>query len=430
MTKTTQGFDTRAIHAGYEPDPTTGSPIIPIYQTNAYVFDNCADGSARFALEKDGLIYTRLNNPTLNAVEARITDLEGGVGGLLTSSGAAAIALALLTIAQQGDNIVASPSLYGGSKALLSNSLPRYGIETRFVSDPNDPSQWEALADERTVAFFGETLPNPKNDVFDIETIANAAHKVGVPLIIDNTVATPYLARPIEWGADIVIHSVTKYLAGHGNSMVGCVVDAGNFDWSKDPKRFRQFNEPDPSYHGLVFSQLGAPAFIIKARVHILRDFGFCAAPLNAFLSTIGIETLSLRLQRHSDSALTIAQYLEGHDLVDHVNYAALESSPYKKLQEKYLPHGASGIVTFDIKGGRPAGEKFVDALEIFHNVANLGDARSLVAHPASTTHSQCDEDALAAADITEGTIRLSIGLEDVADLIADLEQAFNAVSA
>lgn len=425
----TLGFDTRAIHAGFSHDPHTGASILPIYQTNAYVFDSCDTAAGRFKLTEPGPIYSRLNNPTVDAVEEKIASLEGGVGALMTSSGAAAIVLTLLTIGQQGDNIVASGSLYGGSHAMLANSLPRYGIETRFVDDPADPAQWQQLADERTVAFFGETIPNPKNDIFDIESIATVAHNIGVPLIVDNTVATPYLTRPIEWGADIVVHSVTKYLAGHGNSMVGAVVDAGTFDWSADPDRFRQFAQPDPSYHGLVYSQLGKEAFIVKARVQILRDFGFCAAPVNAFLSTIGIETLSLRMQRHSDSARAVAEFLENHDLVDSVSYPTLKSSPYKTLQEKYCPKGASGIVTFDIKGGRDVGERFVEALTIFQNVANLGDVRSLVSHPASTTHSQSNEAELHAAGVGPGTIRLSIGLEDVSDIIDDLSQALQAAA-
>ncbi|XCB29895.1 O-acetylhomoserine aminocarboxypropyltransferase/cysteine synthase family protein [Arcanobacterium hippocoleae] len=422
------GFDTRAIHAGYTPDPTTGAAVPPIYQSNAFVFEDCKQGAARFALAENGPIYSRLTNPTVAVVEERLASLEGGVGALLTSSGAGAIAAAILTIAQEGDNIISSSSLYGGSIALLGNSLPRYGIETRFVSDPGNPEAWKALADERTVAFFGETIPNPKNDILDIEAIAEAAHEVGVPLIVDNTVATPYLVRPIEWGADIVIHSVTKYLSGHGNSLSGAIIDGGKFDWAADPQRFRQFSAPDPSYHGLIYSDLGEAAFILKARVQILRDFGFAPSPLNAWLSTLGIETLSLRLDRHSTSALAVAKFLAQHELVAKVSYAALDSSPYKKLQEKYAPKGASGIVTFDISGGREAGEKFVDSLQIFHNLANIGDVRSLVAHPASTTHSQCSEEELAAAGISGGTVRLSIGLEDVTDLIADLEQAFNHV--
>ncbi|MDO5747376.1 MAG: PLP-dependent transferase [Actinomycetaceae bacterium] len=424
---TQQGFSTRQIHAGHKPDPTTGAAVLPLYQTTSYVFDSCDQAAQRFALKEPGHIYTRLNNPTNDLIENRIANLEGGAAALVTSSGAGAIATALLTIGHTGDNVIASPSLYGGTKAFLANTLPRYGITTRFVDTPNNPDDWRALADDRTIAFFGETIPNPKNDVFDIETIANTAHDLGVPLIVDNTVPTPYLTRPIEWGADIVIHSVTKYLAGHGTSVIGAIVDGGTFDWSKEPTRFAQFNEPDPSYHGLVYSTLGPTAFITKARVQILRDFGFAASPFNAFLALFGIETLSLRLQRHSDNALAVARYLESHPYVTKVSYAGLESSPYYELAQKYAPKGASGIVSFDIKGGRPAGQRFVDALKLHLNLVNIGDVRSLVSHPASTTHSQSDEDGLAASGITEGTIRLSVGLEDPEDIIADLDQAFHA---
>ena len=421
-------FDTRQIHAGQRPDPTTGAPVLPIYQTSAYVFDSAEQAANRFKLADPGPIYTRLTNPTNEVVENRIADLEGGIAGLIVASGAGALILTLTTIGRAGDNIVASPSLYGGSKAALTNNLPRLGIETRFVDDPRDPDAWKAAADERTVAFFGETIPNPQCDIFDIEPIAKAAHEVGVPLIIDNTVATPYLTRPIEWGADIVIHSATKYLGGHGTSVLGAIVDGGTFDWSADPERFREFSTPDASYHGLVYSDLGNQAFIVKARAQGLRDFGWAASPFNSFLVDLGIETLSLRVQRHCDNALAVAKWLEAHDRVRSVNYAGLESSPYYSLQQKYAPGGAGGALAFDIDADKAACERFVDALELHYNLANIGDVRSLVAHPASTTHSQCTPEDLAACGISESTIRLSVGLEHVDDIIADLARGFNAI--
>ncbi len=429
MTKETWGFNTRQIHAGYSPDQETGSPVPPLYQTNGYVFHNSQQAADRFALKEQGPIYTRLNNPTNEVFEARVNSLEGGVGALATSSGAAALALTILTIASAGDNIVASPSLYGGTLAFLANNLPRYGITTTFVADPTDLTQWEAAANERTVAFFAETIPNPKNDFLDIEGVASAAHKVGVPFIVDNTIATPYLTRPLEWGADIVIHSASKYLCGHGNSIQGVIVDGGKFDWSSSPNRFPQFNEPDPSYHGLIYKDLGAQAFILKARVQGLRDFGFSASPFNSFLVTIGIETLSLRVQRHAENAQAVAQFLEKHHLVRSVNYSGLASAPTHHLQQKYAPHGAGGVLAFDLEGDRNDGEHFVDTLKLLSNVANLGDLRSLAIHPASTTHSQASEEELKAAGISQSTIRLSIGLEDIEDIIADLEKAFAVIS-
>ncbi|MBD3689818.1 PLP-dependent transferase [Nanchangia anserum] len=422
-------FETRQIHAGTAPDPTTGSPVLPLYQTSAYVFDSAEQAAQRFALAEPGPIYTRLANPTTDAVEARVADLEGGIGALAVSSGAGSLILTLTTIGRAGDNIVASPSLYGGSKAALTNNLPRLGIETRFVDDPADPASWEALADERTVAFFGETIPNPRGDILDIGPIADAAHRVGVPLIVDNTVATPYLTRPIEWGADLVIHSATKYLGGHGTSMLGLVVDAGRFDWTADPERFREFSTPDASYHGLVYGELGEQAFLVKARAQGQRDFGWAPSPFNAFLVNLGLETLSLRMERHCTNARSVAQWLEEHPRVTTVNYPGLESSPYHTLQLTYAPAGASGVLAFDIDASRDDCVRFVDALKLYYNVANIGDVRSLVAHPASTTHSQCTDRELAACGISASTIRLSIGLEHVDDLIADLERGFATLS-
>ena len=428
MTKQNWGFNTRQIHAGYRPDKEAGSPVPPLYQTNGYVFKDAKQGANRFALKEPGPIYTRLNNPTNEVFEQRVNSLEGGVGALSTSSGASAIALTILTIAQAGDNIVASPSLYGGTLAFLANNLPRYGITTTFVTDPTDGAQWEAATNERTIAFFAETIPNPKNDFLDIEGVAEVAKRVGVPFIVDNTVATPYLTRPLEWGADIVVHSASKYLCGHGNSIQGVIVDGGSFDWGADPERFPQFNQPDPSYHGLVYKDLGEAAFITKARVQGLRDFGFAVSPFNSFLVNIGIETLSLRVQRHVENAQKVAEFLEAHPQVASVSYSGLASSPTHGLQQKYAPGGAGAVLAFDLKGNRADGEAFVDALQLLTNVANLGDLRSQVIHPASTTHSQANEQELAAAGISQSTIRVSVGLEDVADIIIDLEAGFAAI--
>lgn len=427
---TTQHFDTRQIHAGQTPDSDTGARALPIYQTTSYVFDTPEQAANRFALKELGPIYTRLTNPTSEVVENRIADLEGGVGALLVSSGQAAETLAILTIARAGDNIVASPSLYGGTKNLLANTLPRFGIETRFVDDPDDAGAWAALADERTVAFYGETIPNPKGDILDIEGVATAAHEVGVPLIVDNTVATPYLIRPFEWGADIVVHSATKYLGGHGTSIAGVIVDGGSFDFGADPARFPRFNEPDPSYDGLVYARdlgrdgpFGANlSFILKARVEGQRDLGFAASPFNAFLIAQGIETLSLRLERHVANAKAVASFLAGRAEVTSVSYSSLESSPYYERAQKYCPKGAGAIVAVELAGGREAGRAFIEALKLHSHVANIGDVRSLAIHPASTTHSQLSEEALAQAGISAGTVRLAVGIEHIDDIIADLK--------
>lgn len=419
-------FDTRQIHAGLTPDPTTGSPVLPLYQTAAYVFDDATQAANRFRLLEAGPIYSRLGNPTVDALEARIADLEGGIGAVATASGAAALALTLTTIGRAGTSIVASPSLYGGSSAALANNLPRLGIETRFVTDPADPASWAEAADETTIAFFGETIPNPRGDILDITPIAEQAHEIGVPLIVDNTVATPYLTRPFEHGADLVIHSATKYLGGHGTSVGGIVVDSGTFDFHTP--RFIEFTTPDPSYHGLVWGELGERAFLSKARAQGLRDLGWCASPFNAFLINLGVETLSLRVQRHCDNALAIATYLDERTDVRSVAYAGLDSSPYRDLARTYCPRGAGGVLAFDLGGERERGIAFVDALDLHLNVANIGDVRSLVAHPASTTHSQCSDADLRACGITPATIRLSVGLEHVDDLINDLERGFAAI--
>ena len=431
-------FETRQIHAGQEPDPTAGSRALPIHQTTSYVFPDAQTAANRFALAELGPIYTRLNNPTTEVVENRIASLEGGVGALMLSSGQAASTFAILNLGGAGTHVVASPSLYGGTYNLLRHTLPKLGVETTFVSDPDDPEAWRAAVRPNTVAFFGETIPNPRNDVLDIETIAGVAHESGVPLIVDNTIATPYLTRPIEWGADIVVHSATKFMGGHGTAIGGMIVDAGTFDYGRDPRRFPAFNEPDPSYNGLVYAQaLGKDgifgvnlSFILKARVQLLRDLGSAISPFNAFLIEQGIETLSLRMERHVANAQRVAEWLEARDDVRSVSYAGLASSQWYERGKKYAPRGAGSVLGFVLDGGRDAGAAFVDALTLHSNVANIGDVRSLVIHPASTTHSQLTEEEHRAAGIEPGFVRLSVGLESIDDILADLESGFEAVAA
>ncbi len=438
MTTNDWAFETKQIHAGFAIDESTGATALPIYQTSSYAFSDTGQAAGRFALRELGPIYTRLNNPTTDSVAARIAALEGGVGGLLVSSGQSATALSLLALAVAGNNIVASPSLYGGTVTLLKNTLGRLGIETRFVPDPLDAKAWRALADDKTVAFFGESIPNPRGDILDIEPIATAAHEVGVPLIVDNTVATPYLVRPIEWGADIVVHSATKYLGGHGTSIAGAIVDSGAFDFASQPERFPLYNTPDESYHGLVYARdlgvggaLGANlAFLLRIQTLVNRDLGAVTSPFNAFLISQGIETLSLRVERHVSNALAVARFLEEHPDVESVNYAGLESSPYYELGRKYAPLGVGGLLSFDIKGGYEAGRAFADGVRLLPIVANIGDAKSLVIHPASTTHSQLTPDELVKAGVAPGTVRLSIGLENIKDILADLQLGFDAARA
>ena len=435
MTPPSWSFETRQIHAGQAPDPTTGARALPIYQTTSFVFPDAGVAADRFALKDLGPIYTRIGNPTQEAVEARIADLEGGVGALLLSSGQAATTFAILNVAEAGDHVVASPSLYGGTYNLLQNTLRKLGVTTTFVTDPHDPQAWRDAVQPNTKAFFGETIPNPKADILDVEAVAAVAHEVGVPLIVDNTVATPYLLRPIEFGADVVIHSATKYLGGHGSAIGGVIVDSGNFDFAKDPERFPGFNTPDPSYDGLVYARdlgvdgiLGANlAYVLKARVQLLRDLGSAISPFNAFLIAQGIETLSLRVERHVSNAATVAAWLEARDDVARVHYAGLESSPWHATALRYTPRGAGAIVAFEIEGGSPAGQAFVSALELHSNVANIGDVRSLVIHPASTTHSQLTPEEQAASGVTPGLVRLSVGIEHVDDILADLEAGFTA---
>lgn len=438
MTDRKPAFETRQIHAGQQADPTTGSVTTPIYQTTAFQFDDSEHAAALFALQRPGNIYTRIMNPTQAVFEARMASLEGGIeetaagvpGALAVASGQAAETLAILNLAQAGDHIVSSPSLYGGTFNLFHYTLPKLGIEVTFVDDPDDADAWTRATRDNTKAYYGESIGNPKNDILDIETIANVAHSHGVPLIIDNTVATPYLIRPIEWGADIVIHSATKFIGGHGNSIGGVIVDGGKFDYAASG-RFPNFTEPDLSYHGLeYFPMLGHGAYIAKARVQLLRDLGSAIAPQNVFYFLQGVQTLSLRMERHVSNAQAVAKFLEAHDLVESVNYAGLASSPYFERAQKYAPAGAGSVPSFVIKGGREAGRKFVEALKLHYHVANLGDTRSLVIHPATTTHSQLSEEEQLAAGVHPGLIRLSVGIEHIDDIIADLELGFKAAGA
>ena len=423
--------ETLAIHAGYKTDPTTKSVAVPIYQTVAYEFDNAQHGADLFNLAVPGNIYTRIMNPTQDAVEQRIAALEGGVAALLLASGQAAETIAILNLAEAGDHIVSSPSLYGGTYNLFHYTLPKLGIEVSFVDDPDDLDAWRQAVRPNTKAFYGETIANPKNDILDIANIAAIAHENGVPLIVDNTVATPYLIRPLEHGADIIVHSATKYLGGHGTAVAGVIVDGGTFDWAANAARFPQFNTPDPSYHGLVYTEaLGNLAYIIKARIQLLRDLGSAVAPFNAFLIAQGLETLSLRIERHVSNAQAIAEWLDARDEVASVNYAGLPTSPWYERGKKYAPRGTGAVLSFEIVGGLEAGKRFVDALELFSHVANIGDVRSLVIHPASTTHSQLTPEEQAASAVTPGLVRLAIGLEGLPDLIADLEAGFRAAKA
>ena len=421
-------FETKQIHAGQVADPTTGARALPIYSTTSYVFRDTDHAAALFGLAEFGNIYTRIMNPTQAVVEERIAALEGGVAALLVSSGQAAETLAIMNLAEVGDHIVASPSLYGGTYNLLHYTLPKFGIEVTFVDDPDNLEQWKAAIRPNTKAFFGETISNPKNDVLDIEGISGVAHEHGIPLIVDNTIATPYLIQPLKWGADIVVHSATKYLGGHGTAVAGVIVDGGTFNWAANPDRFPGFNLPDPSYHGLVYAEaLGNIAFIIKARVQLLRDLGPAVAPFNAFLIAQGIETLSLRMERHISNAQRVAEWLEQRDEVESVAYAGLPSSAWYERGRKYAPAGTGAVLAFEIKGGIEAGKKFVDALELHSHVANIGDVRSLVIHPASTTHSQLSDEERASAGVTPGLVRLAVGIEGIEDILADLDAGFRA---
>ncbi|MCG2624928.1 bifunctional o-acetylhomoserine/o-acetylserine sulfhydrylase [Arthrobacter sp. I2-34] len=428
-------FETRQIHAGQQPDDATGARALPIYQTSSFVFPSTESAANRFALAELAPIYTRIGNPTQEAVETRIANLEGGLAALLLSSGQAAETFAVLNIAEAGDHIVASPSLYGGTYNLFAHTLKKFGVEVTFVADPDNLDDWRSAVRANTKLFFGEVVSNPRQHVLDLEGISAVAHEAGVPLIVDNTLATPYLIRPLEWGADVVVHSATKYLGGHGNAIAGVIVDGGTFDYTKDPRRFPGFNTPDPTYNGLVYGRdlgeggaLGANlSYILKARVQLLRDLGSAAAPFNAFLIAQGLETLSLRVERHVANARAVAEWLERRDDVESVAYAGLPSSPWFERGQKYGPNGTGAVVAFSIKGGAEAGKRFVNELELHSHVANIGDVRSLVIHPASTTHSQLSPQQQALAGVTPDLVRLSVGIENIADILADLEAGFRA---
>ncbi|EGJ11661.1 MULTISPECIES: O-acetylhomoserine aminocarboxypropyltransferase/cysteine synthase family protein [Rubrivivax] len=425
-------FETLSVHGGYSPDPTTKAVAVPIYQTVAYAFDNAQHGADLFDLKVPGNIYTRIMNPTTDVLEQRVAALEGGIAALALASGQAAVTYAIQTITEAGDNIVASSALYGGTYNLLAHTLPQFGVTTRFA-DANDPASFEPLIDARTKAVFVESIGNPAGNVTDVAAIAAIAHRHGVPVIVDNTVPSPYLFRPIEHGADIVVHSLTKYLGGHGTSLGGAIVDSGKFPWAKYPERFPRLNTPDVSYHGVVYTEaLGPAAYIGRARVVPLRNTGAAISPFNAFQILTGIETLALRMERISDNALAIAQHLAQHPKVAWVNYAGLEGHPSHALIRQNYGGRASGLLTFGLKGepgqGRERGARFLDALQLFTRLVNIGDVRSLATHPASTTHRQLAPEELAKAGVSEDTVRLSVGIEHIADLLADLDQALAAV--
>jgi O-acetylhomoserine (thiol)-lyase len=422
------GFDTLALHAGQQAEATTGARAVPIYQTTSYVFKSTDHAANLFALKEFGNIYTRMMNPTWGVLEERVAALEGGVGALVTASGQAAETLAILNIARAGQHLVSATSLYGGTYNLFHYTFPKLGIETTFV-DPSDPDGFKRAIRPNTRLIYAETLGNPKNDMVDFEAVAKIAHDAGLPLVIDNTVTTPYLCRPFEWGADIVVHSLTKFLGGHGTSIGGIIVDSGKFNWANG--KFPELTEPDPSYHGLKFVEaFGNLAYIIKVRVQLLRDLGPALSPFNAFLILQGIETLSLRVQRHCDSALKVAQFLENHPAVTWVNYPGLASHPTHNLAKKYLKHGFGAILGFGIKGGLEPCIRFINALKLLSHLANIGDAKSLVIHPASTTHQQLSPEERLETGVSDDFIRLSIGLEDLADVIEDIDQALQASQA
>lgn len=419
--------ETIAVHGGYTPDPTTKSVAVPIYQTSSYAFDSAQHGADLFDLKVQGNIYTRIMNPTTDVLEKRVAALEGGIGALALASGSAAVTYALLTIAEHGDNIVSSSTLYGGTYNLFAHTLPQFGIEVRFA-DPRKPADFAALIDARTKAVYCESIGNPLGNVTDFGALAKIAHERGVPLIVDNTVPSPYLCRPFEHSADIVVHSLTKYLGGHGNSIGGAIVDSGKFPWAEHKTKFKRLNEPDVSYHGVVYTEaLGPAAFIARARVVPLRNMGAALSPFNSFLILQGIETLAVRMDRICENTLAVAQFLQQHPAVSWVNYAGLPDHPDHALAQRYLAGRASGILTFGVKGGRAAGEKFLDALKLVIRLVNIGDARSLATHPASTTHRQLSPEELAKAGVSADMVRLSIGIEHIDDLKQDLDQALRS---
>ena len=417
------GFETRQVHAGQRPDPNTGARAVPIFQTSSYVFEDPASAAAYFNLQEYGNTYSRIVNPTVAVFEERIASLEGGCGAVAFASGLAAQAAALFTLLTPGDHVVSSAALYGGTVNQFKHVLGKMNVELTWVN-PDDLGAWKAAVRPNTKAFFAETIGNPGGNVLDIAGVAAIAHEHRLPLLVDNTFATPYLCRPLEWGADIVLHSATKYIGGHGTSIGGVVVDSGQFDWSNG--RFPVVAEPSPAYHGLQFHEtFGTYGYLMKLRAETLRDLGACLSPFNAFLFLQGLETLSLRMARHVENAMTIARYLESHELASHVTYPGLRSSRYRALAEKYLPRGAGSVFSFDVRGGREAGQEFIRGVTLWSHLANVGDAKSLVIHPASTTHRQLEEQELLAAGVRPGTIRLSVGIEDADDLIWDLEQGF-----
>ncbi len=425
-------FETQSVHAGYTPDPTTKAVAVPIYQTVAYSFDSAQHGADLFDLKVPGNIYTRIMNPTQDVLEKRVAALEGGIAALAVASGQVAVTYAIQTIAEAGDNIVSSTALYGGTYNLFAHTLPQLGITTRFA-DHRDPASFEPLIDERTKAIFVESLGNPQGNVTDIARIAEIAHRHGIPLIVDNTVATPYLLRPIEHGADIVVHSLTKYMGGHGTSLGGAIVDSGKFPWAEHKQRFKRLNEPDVSYHGVVYTEaLGPAAYIGRARVVPLRNMGAAISPFNAFQILQGIETLALRMDRINSNTLAVAQFLQKHPKVGWVNYAGLPDNAYHALAQQYLGGKASGLLTFGVKAadgdGRAAGARFLDALQLFTRLVNIGDTKSLATHPASTTHRQLSPEELEKSGVSTDTVRLSVGIEHIDDLLADLTQALAAV--
>jgi O-acetylhomoserine (thiol)-lyase len=421
-------IETLALHAGYSPEPTTKAVAVPIYQTTSYAFDDTQHGADLFDLKVAGNIYTRIMNPTQDVLEKRVAAMEGGIAGLALASGQAAITYSILTIAEAGDNIVSASTLYGGTYNLFAHTLPQFGIQTRFA-DYRDPDAFGKLIDAKTKAVFVESIGNPLGNITDFEKIATIAHRHGVPLIVDNTVPTPYLLRPFEYGADIVVHSLTKYLGGHGNSIGGIIIDSGKFPWAEHKQKFRRLNEPDVSYHGVVYTEaLGPAAYIGRARVVPLRNTGAAISPFNAFLILQGVETLAVRMERIVENTLAVAKYLKDHKKVSWVNYAGLPDHKDHALAQKYMGGRPSGILTFGVHGGLAAGTKFQDALKLFTRLVNIGDAKSLACHPASTTHRQLGPEELVQAGVTEDMVRLSLGIEHIDDLKADLEQALQAV--
>ncbi len=421
------GFETRQVHAGQRPDPNTGARAVPIFQTTSYVFEDPESAAAYFNLQEYGNTYSRIMNPTVAVFEERVASLEGGIGAVAFASGIAAQAATLFTVLSPGDHVVSSSALYGGTVNQLKHLLGKMSVELTWV-DPDDPDAWKAAVRENTKVFFGETIGNPGGNVLDIEVVAAIAHAHDLPLLVDNTFATPFLCRPLEWGADIVLHSATKFIGGHGTSIGGVVVESGEFNWSNG--RFPVVADPSPAYHGLEFhSTFGSHGFLMKLRAETLRDLGAAMSPFNAFLFLQGLETLSLRMTRHVENAAAVATYLASHDLASNVTYPGLRTSRYRPLVDKYLPAGASAVFSFDCRGGRQAGEDFIRGVTLWSHLANVGDAKSLVIHPASTTHRQLSDDELEAAGVRPGTIRLSVGIEDIDDLIWDLEQGFGKVS-